>query len=87
MKKLSQFWFYLAVLIAIGLASVVLYMLRYQPLTQFLVVVLASSLYFLAGIIYHLGKGDLTKQIVSEFAGFAFFAILAFGILTFWRVI
>ncbi len=86
-KLLSQLWFYFAVLIAIGLALVVLYVLRYQPLAQFLVVVTASSLYFLAGVIYHLGKRDLSKNIVLEFLGIAIFVILAFGILTFWRVI
>lgn len=86
-KNFAKFWFYLLLLIFIGFALTGLYVLRYQPLVQFVVVVTASAFYFLVGVIYHLVKGDLTGQVVAEFAGMAIFVVLAFGILTFWRVI
>lgn len=85
--KLSDIWFYFLLVIFGIFALAALYLLRYHPLTQFFVVITLSTFYFLLGVLYHFLKKDLTKQVVFEFLGIAVFAVLSFGILTFWRII
>jgi len=86
-KKFAQIWFYILFIILAILAFVSLYLLRYHPLTQFTVIVILAIFYFVTGILYHLARRDLTKQIVAEFAALAVLAILSFGLVTFWRII
>lgn len=87
MKKFLQIWFYFLILAATVLAIAALYLLRYAPLAQFVVVTIFASFYFLSGVAYHIIKGDLKREIVLEFGGIAVFVILSFAILTFWRIV
>lgn len=87
MKKFLQIWFYFLILAAGVFAIAALYLLRYAPLAQFVVVTIFASFYFLSGVTYHIIKGDLKREIVLEFGGIAVFVILSFAILTFWRIV
>ena len=87
MKKFAQIWFYLLILVFATFAISALYLLRYQPLSQFGVVIIFATFYFILGILYHLVRGDLAKEIVLEFGGIAVLVVLSFAMLTFWRLI
>lgn len=86
-KKFAQIWFYLLILVFAAFATTVLYLLRYQPLLQFVVVTLFSVFYFVTGVLFHLVRGDLKKEVVLEFGGVAVLIILSFAMLTYWRLI
>lgn len=87
MKAHSDFVHNFTLIVALLLAFLVYFMVKFQPIVQIMIVGGTALFYVLWGVLYHVSRGDLTMSTFLHYLLFGLIGFAAFGAVSFWRLL